>query len=257
MPSVNARRSRLKTGEAMGAASAWGGVAHFSGVMLQVTVEAGQVRAALPSPLRLGAAPDGASGGHPLLVLAGELSDGGVHLGDLDLNYRVRYREVALLVPRVEHPLCPGSAVFVERMYADAMTPVFWGNACYGLRKQLAEITWQGPRLAVWNQGREVFACSGSLQGPWRVGSGPEAPQLGGLPRWLGAPILGRRDSGAFVRLGFELGFGGAQSCDFNLHQPLRVRGLRVWPGATATAFAVRGLRWRTTPPARMDSAMS
>jgi hypothetical protein len=188
--------------------------------------------------------------GHDLILLFGEMSDSGGHVAGLDIPTAMRYREVAILVPFVQHSDCSGPVVFPYRMFADDTRPVFLGNSCYGLRKELASIDWSGARFEVHCDHRVHFSATGALAGAWSEHLPTENEDFRMLREIFELPILGLRNTGDFVELYFELSFAHAQACRFVGRVELSLPGsredlhLRCEP-----AFAVRGMDFRTSAP--------
>lgn len=226
----------------------WGGFATFNGVLATVMVPLRQLEALLPQPLLCSRAD--ACDEHPLLLAFGEMSAAGGYVNDWQVPTLLRYREVAVLVPLTEHPTHAGACTFPYRMFADDARPVFLGNACYGLRKERAQIDWRGERYEVTCDGRTRFHAAGATEGAWSKLAAFSEATKDARPHALELPLLGRRENGVFVRFAFDWDFVAAEACAFvgdvvlatpECERPLQLRC------EGAQSLAVRGLLWRTT----------
>jgi len=231
-------------------AGTWGGVASFNGAVVTAPAPPDFVRTLLPPPLMLDA---NSARAHDLVFFFGELEHGGAHIGGVDWSLGARYREMGVLVPCVRHPDHAGHLLFPYEMAADDATAITLGNAVYGLRKRNARIGWDGPSYEVHVEGRRKFQCTGSIHGEFSKRRVSDARLVASLLRIVAHPVLGLRNHEDYVRSHFEWDFTRAAT------RPLSV-ALEWAPIARDVPFVstvnmdrallVRGMRWRTSPPA-------
>jgi hypothetical protein len=234
----------------------WGGAATFSGAIVTVLESTNWVARLLPAPLRAsdtsawrwtGCGPNE----HPVVFLVGEMTAGGAHWVGFEFPSGMRYREMAVMIPFVEHVSWPKPLVFSFQMLADDVRPVVLGNSFYGFRKELASVEWKSDRYRARRDARIVFDCSGALTDPWS----PICVRDDGMA-WLRAtfalPILGLRGSHSYISSHFDWDVDCAEACALEAqgswHAPGAPRPI-PWRSVAGRSFAVRNIRWRTGVP--------
>jgi hypothetical protein len=186
-----------------------------------------------------------------VVFIAGEMTAGGAHWGGLEFPSGMRYREMAVMIPFVEHAAWPQPLVFSFQMIADDVRPVVLGNSFYGFRKELASVEWDGERYRARRGARILFECSGALTEAWssiRL----RDDGMRSLRRTFALPILGLRGSHSYISSHFEWDLDGAEACALAADGSWQAPGAEPpvsWRSVAGYSFAVRNMRWRTGVP--------
>jgi hypothetical protein len=232
----------------------WGGFATFSGAIMTVFQPNAVASTLLPPPLQLTTSTSSGHKrrNHPIVFIVGEMAHGGTHWGGLDVSSGLQYRELAVMIPFVRHPVHEGPTVFSCQMLADDVRPVVLGNSFYGLRKDLAKIQWEGASYRAQQGDKVLFQCAGSLSDRWSPGVGNADVGLGWLEGTFALPILGLRRSTRYVLSRFCLDFRTSHACPIDAEIswcPARELPSFHWRSDRAHSYAIRQMGWRTGPP--------
>lgn len=229
----------------------WGGSAYFTGAVVTIDYPRRALAERLPAPLVLETPQDWPGDTHPVVLVFGELANGGIHIASRDWSMGVAYREFGAMLPFVRHPSKRGPAVFVYEMFADDLRSVMPGNVVYGYRKRLGRISADGPRFEVWEQEQRCFSGEGALRGDWARGCSGRTRDW--LDETLAGTVVGRRESGRFVASSFEFDFESAQCCGLSGKGDWHhAGGFMKWRSVDDLSCAVRNLRWRTSPAVQL-----
>ena len=192
---------------------------------------------------------------HPVVFLFGDLTGGAMRFGGMTMSTPVNYRELGICVPFVKGRADSDIHTYMLRMYSSYDVATWNGNFHYGFSKQIARLWWQGPLFMVTTQDdRLLLHATVEPTGEWLDAEACAPPNFAALRAIFSAPVIGRKNTGAYVCSYFGWDFSAAQvraadacvSIDAPFVDGLSPRQCFDVSGGT---FEVRGMIWRLSWP--------
>ncbi len=251
MPVASGPSSPAPSGAASGGAAAGSGVAYlgqatFRGCVGLIDLPRGAAAQILPAELEL-ASPEGEAS-HPLAVAFGDFDDSTAIVGTYPIRLGVRYHETCSAVPRVRFKGGHETFTFVFRMYCDHLGPMMFGNANYGLGKQIADLGWVDSEYLVSEPKGPALVRFGFEVGKEAVPDGLERVMAP-----FRAPVVGRKRSGDYAACRFDWDFSRAITKELDLAMTVvaSVDSLSagVYRSVPGCGFALDEVLWRISWP--------
>jgi len=241
------------------AGARFAGTARFSGCFACTTWPRSALEKLLPPSLALAPNVSGTADVHPLLFLFGQQREGSILFGGMTVPMGQQFTEFGVAIPYVTRRDEPHLHTYVPRMYSSGFAQVRDGNVHYGFNKQQAALDHHGPIVTLsTSEGPLLWHAAVEAAGPWRRNGEAASASATALQAAFALPIIGRKESGRYVRSYFDLGWRDALirpvRCAMSIDAPL-IDGLDPQSCASATdgAVEVRGMLWRLSWPEQCE----